>query len=147
MVVVVPSTTEVGPSTEGLVQAMSQVILKVGEIKGLKEDIEKLQQEMKTKDERVAQFQKENQALQEKVNKLKTRLRGKGLLQGAKHIIWDSIVAEASKFRVYLNFINDKYSMAITARSRCTVVNETLAKKPSEWAQNAINLLNSIPTT
>jgi hypothetical protein len=35
---------------------------------------------------------------------------------------------------------------SITARSRCTVVNETLAKKPSEWAQNAINLLNSIPT-
>jgi hypothetical protein len=47
---------------------------------------------------------------------------------------------------VYLNFINDKDNMAITARSRCTVVNETLAKKPSEWAQNAINLLNSIPT-
>jgi hypothetical protein len=78
---------------------------------------------------------------------MKTRLRGKGLLQGAKHIIWDSIVVEAAKFRVYLNFINDKDSMAITARSRCTVVNETLAKKPSEWAQNAINLLNSIPTT
>jgi acetylornithine/succinyldiaminopimelate/putrescine aminotransferase len=101
---------------------------------------------MKTKDERMAQFQKENQALQERVDKLKTRLRGKGLLQGAKHIIWDSIVVEAAKFRVYLNFINDKDSMAITARSRCTVVNETLAKKPSEWAQNAINLLNSIPT-
>jgi hypothetical protein len=101
---------------------------------------------MKTKYERMAQFQKENQALQERVDKLKTRLRGKGLLQGAKHIIWDSIVVEATKFRVYLNFINDKYSMAITARSRCTVVNETLAKKPSEWVKNAINLLNSIPT-
>jgi hypothetical protein len=36
--------------------------------------------------------------------------------------------------------------MAITARSRCIVVNETLEKKPSKWAQNAINLLNSIPT-
>jgi hypothetical protein len=42
---------------------MSQVSLKVGEIKGLKGDIEKLKQEMKTKDERMAQFQKENQAL------------------------------------------------------------------------------------
>jgi hypothetical protein len=37
MVVVVPSTTETGPSTEGLVQAMSQVSLKVGEIKALRE--------------------------------------------------------------------------------------------------------------
>ena len=63
MVVTIPSTIEVGPSTEGLVQAMSQVSLKVGEIKGLNEYIEKLQQEMKTKDEMVAQFQKENQTL------------------------------------------------------------------------------------
>jgi hypothetical protein len=77
---------------------------------------------------------------------LKTRLKGKGLLQGAKHIIWDSISVEVAKFRVYLNFIDDKDSMAITARRRCIVVSETLAKKPSEWAQNAINLLNSIPT-
>jgi hypothetical protein len=44
MVVVVPPTTEVGPSTERLVEAMSQVSLKVGEIKGLKGDIEKLKQ-------------------------------------------------------------------------------------------------------
>jgi hypothetical protein len=28
----------------------------------------------------------------------------------------------------------------------CTIVNEILAKKPSEWAQNAIDLLNSVPT-
>jgi FtsZ-binding cell division protein ZapB len=77
MDVAVPSIVEVGPSTEGLVQAMSQVSLKVGEIKGLKGDIEKLKQEMKTKDERMAQFQKENQALQERVDKMKTRLRGK----------------------------------------------------------------------
>jgi hypothetical protein len=101
---------------------------------------------MQAKDERVAQFQKENEVLQERIDKLKIRLRGKGLLQGAKHIIWDSIAAEAAKFRVYLNFINDKDNIVITARSRCTVVNETLAKKPSEWFQNAINLLNSIPT-
>jgi hypothetical protein len=101
---------------------------------------------MKMKDEKMAQFQKENQDLQERVNKLKTRLKGKVLLQGDKHVIWDAIVVEAAKFRVYLNFINDKDNMAITARSRCTVVNETLAKNPSEWAQNAINLLNFVPT-
>jgi hypothetical protein len=47
---------------------------------------------------------------------------------------------------VYLNVINDKDNMVITARRRCIVVSETLAKKPSELAQNAINLLNSIPT-
>ena len=66
-------------------------------------------------------------------------------MQGDKHIIWDSIAAEAAKFRVYLNFINEKDNMAITARSRCTVGNETLAKNPLEWAQNAVNLLNVVP--
>jgi hypothetical protein len=81
------------------------------------------------------------------VGKLKTRLKGKGILQGAKHIIWDSVVVEAAKFRVYLNLIEKKYSMDITARSRCTVVNETLEKNPSEWAHNTINLLNSVHTT
>jgi hypothetical protein len=106
-----------------------------------------LKQEMQAKDERMAQFQKENGTLQERINKLKMRLKGKGFLEGAKHIIWDFIDVEASTFRVYLNFINDKDNMSITARSRCTVVNETLAKKPSEWAQNSINLLNSIPTS
>jgi hypothetical protein len=33
-----------------------------------------------------------------------------------------------------------------TAQRRCTVVNEMLANKPSEWAQNAIDLLNYVPT-
>jgi hypothetical protein len=42
---------------------MSHVSLKVGEIKGLKGYIVKLKLEMKTKDERVAQLQKENQDL------------------------------------------------------------------------------------
>jgi len=78
---------------------------------------------------------------------LKTRLKGKGLLQGAKNVIWDSIVAKVAKFRVYINFIDDKDNLAITTRRRCIVVSETMAKKPSEWAQNDINLLNSIPTT
>jgi FtsZ-binding cell division protein ZapB len=78
---------EVGSNTEGLVQAMSQVSLKEGEIKGLKENIEKLKQEMQTTDESISQFQKENGVLQERIDKLKMRLRGKGMLQGAKHII------------------------------------------------------------
>jgi cell division protein FtsB len=146
MAVIIPTNTEAGSSTDGLVQAMSQVSLKTGEIKSLKEVLEKMKQEMKIKDEKMAQLQRENQDLQERVNKLKTRLKGKTLLQGAKHVIWDDIVAEAAKFRVYLNFINDKDNVATTSRSRCTVLNERLAKKLSEWAQNAIDLLNFVPT-
>jgi hypothetical protein len=108
--------------------------------------LENLKQEMKTKDEKMAPLQRENQYLQERVIKLKTRLKGKTLLQGAKHVIWDVIAVETSKFRVYLNFINDKDSVATTTQSKSIVVNETLAKKPSEWAHNAIDLLNYVPT-
>jgi len=66
---------------------MSQVSLKSGKIKILKGDIEKLQKEMKIKDDEIAQFQKENQALKERVYKMKKSLKGKGLLHGAKHVI------------------------------------------------------------
>ena len=65
MVVIVPTNTEVGSSTEGLVQAISQVSLKIGEIKGLNDVIEKLKQEMKVKDEKMAQIHRDNQYLQE----------------------------------------------------------------------------------
>ena len=56
-------TAEVGSETEGLVQAMSQVSLKEGEIKGMKGSKKKLKQELHAKDERIAQFQKENEVL------------------------------------------------------------------------------------
>jgi hypothetical protein len=64
MVVIVPSNIEAGSRNDGLVQTMSQVSLNIGEIKNLKEVIEKLQQEMKTKEDKMAQFQNDNQHLQ-----------------------------------------------------------------------------------
>jgi SMC interacting uncharacterized protein involved in chromosome segregation len=99
--------TGTGSTTKDIVQAMSQVSLKEVEIKGLKENMEKLEQEVRTKDENTSQVQKEKVALHKKINKLNSILRGKSLLQGAKHIIWDSISVEATKFRSYLNFVND----------------------------------------
>jgi FtsZ-binding cell division protein ZapB len=73
-VVVAAPAAGVGSNTEELVQAMSQVSLKEGEIKGLKGSRDKLKQEMQAKDERIAQFQKENGVLQERREKLKMRL-------------------------------------------------------------------------
>jgi hypothetical protein len=107
--------------------------------------MDKLEQEVCTKDEKISQVQKEKVVVQEKINKLNSRMRGKGLLKGDKHIIWDSIYVEATKFRSYLNLVSDKDNIKITAKHRCTVVNEALSKNPSEWAQNSINLLNSFP--
>ena len=108
MVVIIPAYAKSRSNTDGLIQAMSQLILQIGEIKILKEALEKLKQEMKIKDEKMTPLQRENKDLQERLRKMKMRLKGKTLLQGAKHVIWDAIVAKAAKFRVYLNFINDK---------------------------------------
>jgi hypothetical protein len=95
------------PNNEGLVQAMSQVILKEGEIKGIKGRIKKLKLEMQEKYEIMAQFKKDNEDLHERIDKLKITLRQKGMWQGGNHIIWESVDVEAPKFIVYLNFIND----------------------------------------
>ena len=94
---------------------------------------------------RYLKFKRKKVTFHEKINKLNSRLRGKSLLQGDKHIIWDSIAIEDTKFRSYLNFVNYKDNIAIPTTHRCIVVNETLSKNPSEWAQNAINHLNSVP--
>jgi DNA repair exonuclease SbcCD ATPase subunit len=146
MEIIIHANAEGGSNAEGLVQAMSQISLKIGKIKNLNENLEKLKQEAKVKDKKLAQIHRENQDLQERVNKIKTKLMGKMILQGAKHVIWDAIAVEVAKFRSYLNFINDKDNMAATSWNKCAVVNEVLAKKPSEWAQNSINLLNDITT-
>jgi FtsZ-binding cell division protein ZapB len=87
MVVIITSNRKVGSSIDGLVQDMSQIILQTGEIKILKEVLEKMKQEMKIKDEKMDQLQRENQDLKERVNKMKMRLKGKTLLQGDKYVI------------------------------------------------------------
>jgi hypothetical protein len=63
MAVILPSNIEFGSNTDGSVQDMSQVSLKTWEIKSLKEVLENMKQEMKIKDEKLAQFQRENQDL------------------------------------------------------------------------------------
>ena len=84
---VTPSPTVSKSIIEDIVQEMSQVSLKDGEIKELKENIKKIEQEAHKRDESVSQLKKENVVLHEKVNKLKSNIKGKSLLQGAKNII------------------------------------------------------------
>ena len=41
----------------------------------------------------------ERKQLQKKVSELKEKVAGKILLQGAKHLIWDALSVEFTKFR------------------------------------------------
>ena len=46
--------------------------------------------------------------LEENKNKLTKQVSGQEALLGEKHLIWDMIIAEASKLWPYLDFIQDK---------------------------------------
>ena len=77
-----------------------------------------------------------------KFNELKERNIGKVPSQGAKHLIWDTLSVEITKFRHYLNFIDDESALVNLAAQRLKLANETMEKKPLNTAHNAMNLLN-----
>ena len=82
--------------------------------------------------------------LQKKFNELKERNIGKGPLQGVKHIIWDTLSIEITKFRHHLNFIDDQNILVNLAKQRLKLVNKTMERKPLATAQNVLNFLNSL---
>ena len=82
--------------------------------------------------------------MQKKVNEFNEKVIGKTPLQGAKHIIWDTLAIEITKFRPYLNYVNDKKLIVDMAFQRFKMVNENLDKKPLDTTQNTINFLNTL---
>ena len=77
---------------------MSQISLKDEEIKNLKENNLKLQQEEKT-------LQKAKESLQQAMDKQKAKMNGRLQLKGAKHTVWDQIIIEVTKLWDFLNFV------------------------------------------
>jgi len=95
----------------------------------------------------VAEQKKTNaelQTSQNKVKELNDKLKGRGPLLGARHALWDSIIGEATKFRPYLEMMEDKSALANKALHKRLVINEIMSKRSVEVAQNAINMLNTI---
>jgi len=88
-------------------------------------------------------LQEKNQ-LQKKFNELKEKNIGKGPLQGAKHIIWDTLSIEITKFWHHLNYIDDLCILINLAHQRLKLMNEHMEKRPLTTAQNTLNFLNSL---
>ena len=128
-------------SAYDLLVPMSQVSLKDEEIRELKVENEKVKSELAKVTENKNKILQDRNQLQKKFNELKERNIGKGPLQGAKHIIWDTLSIEITKFRHYLNFIDDQSILINLANQRLKLVNETMERKPLATAQNALNLL------
>ena len=131
-------------SANDLLVPMSQVSLKDVEIKELKEENEKIKSELARMIENKNKILNDKSQLQKFFNELKERSTGKAPLQGAEHIIWDTLSMEVTKFRHYLNFIDDQSVLVNLATQRLKLANETMEKKPLNTAQNALNFLNSL---
>ena len=110
---------------------MSQVSLKDEEIKGLKEDSLKLQQEARS-------LQKANENLQQTLDKHKLKMSGKLQLKGAKHTIWDQIIIEVTKLWDFLNYVEDKRVLVINYLTKYEVANEIMQRRLTAKAQNSI---------
>ena len=131
-------------SADALLVPMSQVSLKEVKIKGLKDENEMIKLELSKSIEEKNKAWNEKSQLQKKFNELKERNTGKYPLQGAKHLIWDTLSVEITKFRHYLNFIDDESALVNLAAQRLKLANETMEKKSLNTAHNAVNFLNSL---
>ena len=65
-------------------------------------------------------------------------------LQGARHMIWDEIIKEASKFILYLDYVANQENALMSARKNVVVVKQALNKKPMQVAQNAVEFLSTL---
>ena len=123
---------------------MPQVNLRNEEIKSLKTQNQKLAEIIKKREEERNIFENKNKELLDINGKLTKQLSGQFLVQGVKQILWDMIIAEATKLRCYPNYIKDKEMEINVARQSCTTVKETLDRKPIDTPRNTINLLNTL---
>ena len=65
-------------------------------------------------------------------------------MQGAKHIIWDVIIAEAAKLIPYLDCILGKEIGMQAARQSVATVKEVQKKNPIDTSNNTTSFLNGL---
>ena len=83
---------------------------------------------LKREQERKA-WEAKCQELQSKNDKLMKYFIVKSYVQGSKHIILDSLIAEENKLRPYLDYVLDKEVVIQSSKQRVTTVREILNKK------------------
>ena len=114
------------------------------EIKELREENEKIKAELARSIEEKNKTLNDKKQLWKKFSELKERSTGRAPLQGANHLIWDTLSVEITKFRHYLNFIDDESGLVNLTTQILKLANETMEKKPLNTAHNAVNFLNSL---
>ena len=69
---------------------------------------------------------------------------GKLALQGARHLIWDQIIAEANKFITYIDFIADQEKALIEAKKKVLTLLGEVQKRPVVTTENVVAFLISL---
>ena len=98
---------------------------------------------LKREQERKA-WEEKCQELQSKNDKLMKQVTRQPSLEGVKHIIWDTLILEASKLRTYLYYILDKEVVIQSTKQSVTPIREILNKKPIDYDKNVIDFLNGL---
>ena len=84
---------------------MSQVILREKDIIGLKNQNQNLAEAVKKKEEERRLFENKNKELLDRNEKLVKQLSRQLPVHGARHLLWDMIISEATRIRPYLNYV------------------------------------------
>ena len=74
------------------------------------------------KEQEKKEIEEKYQELINQNTKLTKQVVGQMALQGARHMIWDKIIQEASKFRPYLDFIVDQQSALKVSKQNILIV-------------------------
>ena len=59
-------------------------------------------------------------------------------------MIWDEIIKEASKFRLYLDYFVDQEDALTTANKNVVFAKQSLHKKAMQTPQNDVNFLSTL---
>ena len=100
-----------------------------------------MEQERKTWEAKSQTWESKCQELQNKNDKLIKQIIGQ---LPVKHIIWDTIIAEARKFRLYLDYVLDKEVVIQSSRQIMIASREKLNKKLIDYSNNSIKFLNGL---
>ena len=100
---------------------MSELKFKEGGIKTLKKNLDEkeskiisLNEVVEKNDIVIAIVEANKKEVKSKWSKANTKMIGKSPLCGAKHILWDHLLAKITKFREYLSLVEEEHSLALS---------------------------------
>lgn len=68
--------------------------------------------------------------IKEKISKYSKKLVGKSIMREARYKIWDQLSLEVTKFRTYIEFVEEEFEIENTSIFKCETVARELKTRP-----------------